>query len=32
MLYGRIGLMIRLLDWGWLRGAIFAPMLKERIG
>jgi glycosyltransferase involved in cell wall biosynthesis len=32
MLHGRIGLMIRLLDWGWLRRSIFRPMLKERTG
>jgi len=32
MLNGRIGLMIRLLDRGWLRGSILGPTLKEGVG
>ena len=31
MLHGRIGLMIRFLDLGRLRGSIFRSALKERV-
>ena len=31
MLHGRIGVMIRLLDFRWLWGSILGSVLKERV-